>query len=94
MSLQPTKQYFQFPTPAPVPAPTASPPTTFTLTATPSPSPVPLVESPAPAPQGKQDLSDRNYVTKDAYCLYTTQGQIICNKKAEKLPVAPWGHEQ
>lgn len=43
----------------------------------------------APAPQTNMNVSD----TKDKYCLYTTQGQIICNKRTENLPIAPWGLE-
>ena len=72
--------YFQYPSaPAPTPAPTATTPT----------------PAPAPAPAtGKFDLSNREYVTKDTYCLYTAQGQIVCNKRKETLPVAPWGNEK
>jgi hypothetical protein len=57
----------------------------------PAPAPSPIPTQPV---EGKHNLDDRKYVTKDAYCLYTAQGQMICNKKAEKLPIAPWGSEK
>ena len=58
------------------------------------------VSQPAPAPSPSQTLSTQSpspskpAVTSDAYCLYTTQGEIICNKKADNLAVAPWGREK
>jgi hypothetical protein len=51
----------------------------------PSPSKTPSIQSPSPS---------KPAVTSDAYCLYTTQGEIICNKKADNLAVAPWGREK
>jgi hypothetical protein len=57
--------------------------------------------SPQPAPASSQTLtpntqplSSKPAVTSDAYCLYTTQGEVICNKKGEKITVAPWGSEK
>jgi hypothetical protein len=58
------------------------------------------LSQPAPAPSPSQTLtpstqpSSKPAVTSDAYCLYTAQGEIICNKKADNLAVAPWGHEK
>ena len=33
-------------------------------------------------------------VSSDGYCLYTTQGKIVCNKKADNIAIAPWGIEK
>lgn len=55
--------------------------------------------APAPAPspfpsQTSSPIASKPDVTSDAYCLYTTQGAIVCNKKADNLAVAPWGREK
>ena len=57
----------------------------------PAPAPSP---SPSQTPSTQSTSSSKPAVTSDAYCLYTTQGEIICNKKADNLAVAPWGHEK
>lgn len=81
---QPSTNYFVFPTP------TSTPFTPMTPTSTPSTPFTPLT---TPTTSGKLDLNNRNYVTKDALCLYTAQGQIICNKNASQLPIAPFANE-
>jgi hypothetical protein len=58
-----------------------------------TPSSTPTTPITTPTTDGKLDLNNRNYVTKDTLCLYTAQGQIICNQRASQLPVAPWGFE-
>ena len=54
------------------------------------PAPAP---SPSPAPT-TTPTQQKPRVTSDTYCLYTTQGQVICSKKADKLAIAPWGNEK
>jgi hypothetical protein len=58
-----------------------------------SPQPAPPSSTPSLTPN-TQPLSSKPAVTSDAYCLYTTQGEVICNKKGEKITIAPWGSEK
>lgn len=56
------------------------------------PAPAP---APAPAPSSQPQVNDpKPEVTTDAYCLYTTQGQIVCSKKANNVAIAPFGSEK
>lgn len=54
----------------------------------PAPTPAPLSISHPRVNNTKPE------VTTDAYCLYTTQGQIVCNKKANNIAIAPFGSEK
>lgn len=69
----------------------AQPPTYFNF---PSSQPTPAPTSTPSSSTQPQVNNEKPQVTTDAYCLYTTQGQIICSKKAENVAIAPWGSEQ
>jgi hypothetical protein len=58
----------------------------------PAPSSSPSDQSFAPAPT-PAPIEAKPAVTSDAYCLYTTQGQIVCSRKADNVAIAPWGSE-
>jgi hypothetical protein len=81
MSQPSSNAYFVFPSPSPNPSP-------------PAPTPKP---APASSPKwGKWDLTNREYVTSDTYCLYNTQGQMVCSKRSNASNtnlIAPFGNE-
>lgn len=74
----------------------AQPAPYFSFPSTPAPAPAPLeTTTPVPAPSTQPQVNNtKPEVTTDAYCLYTTQGQIVCSRKADNVAIAPWGSEK